>query len=121
MSKQKIMKRAHELARKMNGHYVARLTIALRQAWKEAKGMKVADKKFCVKAWFAEKNGLFVSKEQRAQGIVELRGYIKKETEKAFLIEAYQPTKRTETKGPMEIDWRIEGWFPKKVLEVYDI
>lgn len=32
-----IMKRAHELARQMEGDYVARLSLALRQAWKEAK------------------------------------------------------------------------------------
>lgn len=33
----KIMKRAHELARQMEGHYAARLSLALREAWKEAK------------------------------------------------------------------------------------
>lgn len=32
-----IMKRAHELAREMEGHYAARLSLALRQAWEEAK------------------------------------------------------------------------------------
>ena len=31
----KIMKRAHELARKMEGDYQARMALALRQAWKE--------------------------------------------------------------------------------------
>jgi hypothetical protein len=41
-----IMKRAHALAKQMVGHYYARLSLALRQAWKEAKGMvKVIDKK----------------------------------------------------------------------------
>lgn len=33
----KIMKRAHELAQQMEGHYAARLSLALREAWKEAK------------------------------------------------------------------------------------
>lgn len=34
---QQIMKRAHELAKQMEGHYSARLSIALRQSWEEAK------------------------------------------------------------------------------------
>ena len=38
--KAKIMKRAHELARKMEGDYTARLALALRQAWKEARQPK---------------------------------------------------------------------------------
>ena len=33
-----IMKRAHEMAKKMEGDYRARMALALRQAWKEAKG-----------------------------------------------------------------------------------
>lgn len=36
----KIMKRAHELAQQMEGHYAARLSLALREAWKEAKEVK---------------------------------------------------------------------------------
>ena len=35
-----IMKRAHELARKMEGDYTARLALALRQAWREARQPK---------------------------------------------------------------------------------
>lgn len=35
-----IMKRAHELARKMEGDYAARLALALRQAWREARQPK---------------------------------------------------------------------------------
>ena len=34
-----IMKRAHEIAKKMVGDWYARLALALRQAWKEAKTM----------------------------------------------------------------------------------
>lgn len=33
----KVMKRAHELAKQMEGHYAARLALALRQAWAEVK------------------------------------------------------------------------------------
>ncbi|EGL83747.1 hypothetical protein CathTA2_0714 [Caldalkalibacillus thermarum TA2.A1] len=36
----KVMKRAVELARKMEGDWVARMALALRQAWKEAKQPK---------------------------------------------------------------------------------
>ncbi len=32
-----IMKRAHEIARTLDGHYQARMSFALRQAWKESK------------------------------------------------------------------------------------
>ena len=35
-----IMKRAHELARKMEGDYAARLALALRQSWREARQPK---------------------------------------------------------------------------------
>ena len=35
-----IMKRAHELAKKMEGDYTARLALALRQAWREARQPK---------------------------------------------------------------------------------
>jgi hypothetical protein len=37
MTMRKIMKRAHELARKMTGHYIARLSLALRQIWAAVK------------------------------------------------------------------------------------
>jgi len=37
MTKREIMRRAHELARFMTGDYSARMVLALRQAWREAK------------------------------------------------------------------------------------
>jgi hypothetical protein len=40
MTKRELMKRAHALAKQMEGDYRARLVIALQQAWQEAKGMK---------------------------------------------------------------------------------
>ena len=42
INRSQIMKRAHELAKKMVGDWYARLALALRQAWMEAK--KMADK-----------------------------------------------------------------------------
>ena len=37
--KRNIMKRAHEIAKGLEGDYRTRMSIALRQAWKEVKGM----------------------------------------------------------------------------------
>lgn len=37
MDKREIMKRAHQIARTLEGHYHARLSLALRMAWVEAK------------------------------------------------------------------------------------
>ena len=38
--KRSLMKRAHEIARSLEGDYIARMSLALRQAWKEVKEMK---------------------------------------------------------------------------------
>ncbi|WP_067924835.1 hypothetical protein [Alicyclobacillus shizuokensis] len=38
--KQEVMKRAHELAKAMEGDYRARMVMALRQAWREARAPK---------------------------------------------------------------------------------
>lgn len=40
MNKAQIMKRAHQIARELEGHYHARLVMALRQAWAEARQPK---------------------------------------------------------------------------------
>lgn len=37
---QAIMKRAHEIAQTLTGHYHARMVLALRMAWREAKSRK---------------------------------------------------------------------------------
>ena len=39
--KRNLMKRAHEIARSLEGDYRARMSLALRQAWKEEKGMEI--------------------------------------------------------------------------------
>ena len=41
MTKREIMVRAHEIARLMTGDYIARMSYALRQAWKEARSAAV--------------------------------------------------------------------------------
>lgn len=40
--RRKVMMRAHEIARSLEGDYRARMSMALRQAWQEAKGLTVA-------------------------------------------------------------------------------
>lgn len=59
-----VMKRAHELARNMEGDYTARLVISLRQAWKEAKKKKVKEVRLALnhqpsggKEWIARITG----------------------------------------------------------------
>ncbi|MED0737839.1 hypothetical protein [Aneurinibacillus thermoaerophilus] len=41
----KVMKKAHELAKKMVGDYAARLALALRQAWKEVRNVVLPEMK----------------------------------------------------------------------------
>jgi hypothetical protein len=38
--KRNVMKRAHQIAKGLEGDYRARMSLALRQAWKEERGMK---------------------------------------------------------------------------------
>ena len=45
----RIMKRAHELAKVMEGDYQARLALGLKQAWKETKEVKLEDVREIVK------------------------------------------------------------------------
>ncbi|MFS8612922.1 MAG: hypothetical protein FWJ68_15510 [Planifilum fulgidum] len=107
----KVMKRAHELAKGMEGDYQARMSLALRIAWKEAKEM--GEKTFRIKKWFAERSMLYVP---LGSDVLEVKGEILRETEKALLIKAYYPNKRTERGGKKF--YIIEGWFPKSVTEV---
>lgn len=44
MTKREIMVRAHEIARTMEGHYTARMSAGLRQAWMEARLIAVGGK-----------------------------------------------------------------------------
>ena len=39
--KKNIMKRAHEIARNLEGHYRARMSLALRQAWEEERKVEL--------------------------------------------------------------------------------
>lgn len=76
--KKQVMKRAHELAKGFEGHYAARLALALRQAWTEVKAptkIKVTiTQKGSDKVWVAAVTGthptykwnrLFVSRTER--------------------------------------------------------
>lgn len=59
MTKREIMKKAHEIARQMEGHYHARMALGLRLAWREKKEMKERESKTLkLVKWFAQKNHL---------------------------------------------------------------
>lgn len=99
-----IMKRGHELAKQMTGSYQARLSIALRQAWEEARTANDEQVKITVPAWFVNKtnwSGLQIKTDKVMVGIVE------KETEKAILF------KQTNHKF-----FQDYGWYPKKVVTI---
>lgn len=42
--KRNLMKRAHQIAKSLEGNYQARMSLALRQVWKEEKGMGLVEK-----------------------------------------------------------------------------
>lgn len=112
----KVMKRAHEIARKMVGDYIARLKMALKIAWAEikTKGVKVMEGFKRIQLGAVEfKHGLEVYK-----GEIN----IIKETDKAFFVEF---------EGVMEcydildetLEDVIEGkkvhyWLPKSQVKV---
>ena len=61
--KRNVMKRAHQIAKTLEGDYIARMSLALRQAWKEVKEMernmviKVNHQPSGGKEWVAEITG----------------------------------------------------------------
>src|SRR5690606_8442567 len=59
--KRNVMKKAHQIAKTLEGDYRARMSLALRQAWKEAKNMnkiiKVNHQPSGGKEWVAEITG----------------------------------------------------------------
>lgn len=63
--KRNIMKRAHELAKKMIGDYKARMSLALRQAWREAKKVVEGIEKYVGKRIKFETRG------KKAEGTVK--------------------------------------------------
>lgn len=48
----KIMRKAHEIARKMEGDYQARLSLALKLAWKEERGNKGMSREEQYNSWY---------------------------------------------------------------------
>ena len=50
-----VMKRGHELNRQMVGHYMARLALGLKQAWREAKNITMEAEKTMVELKGSEK------------------------------------------------------------------
>ncbi|SEN77879.1 hypothetical protein [Lihuaxuella thermophila] len=100
--KAQIMKRAHQLAKQMIGDYAARLALALRLAWKEAKEMEDQIVTITVNRDFARKNGLIARN--------QFTGKVVRETEKAILIYGNPGPK---FRGVLA----AEKWIPKSVIE----
>lgn len=92
-----IMVRAHELARKMEGDYQARLSIALKLAWKEIRAME--EKQLVIADWWLRKNPAQETIINEFDNIE-----VEKETEKAYLLN--------------DISRQSNGvWIPKSVCE----
>jgi transposase len=79
-----IMERAHKLAKQMEGDYAARLALALRQAWKEAKTIKLNDvremmtvaknENWTAREWSGYgKQRVYFNFKGRGEGVVEIK------------------------------------------------
>lgn len=77
----KIMKRAHEIARSFEGDYQARLSLALRLAWKEQRSEKEVKKQLVIADWWLRKNPAQETIINEFDNIE-----VEKETEKACLL-----------------------------------
>ena len=90
----KIMKRAHQLAKGFEGNYQARLSLALKLAWKEEKEM---DRKLVIAKWWLDKNPAIDVIFNEFDNVE-----ITKETEKAYHL-------------------NNEIWIPKSVVSFEEI
>jgi len=84
--KRNVMKRAHQIAKSLEGDYRARMSLALRKAWKEEKGMAKIEKRLCdsviVRLGQHESKTLEFGNYAVRKGTIE----IAEETEKAIYI-----------------------------------
>ena len=121
----KVMKRAHEIARKMVGDYIARLKMALKIAWAEIKrgGVKVME----------GFNRIVLGEEIEYNGLEHMWGKevytgkvsIEKETEKAIYVvfrgvgKEYEIDEDDKVVGVVdEWDWSQGFWLPKSQIKV---
>ena len=121
----KVMKRAHEIARKLVGDWIARMALALKMAWAEIK--KEVNKamdgfKRIVLGEEIEYNGLeHMWGKEVYTGKVE----IEKETEKAIYVvfrgvgKEYEIDEDDKVVGVVdEWDWSQGFWLPKSQIKV---
>ena len=121
----KVMKRAHEIARKLVGDYIARLKMALKIAWAEikTKGVRVMEGfKRIVLGEEIEYNGL---EHMWGKEVYTGKVAIEKETEKAIYVvfrgvgKEYEIDEDDKVVGVVdEWDWSQGFWLPKSQIKV---
>ena len=135
MDKRKIMKKAVELAKQMIGDWVARMALALKMVWAEAKKV-VANEIGAINAkegYKAVKLGDFETEQEETLMFGSKRKWIRKgtieitrETEKAIQVQmVYVETYRNykpngELRREKTEDKKYIEWLPKSQIEVQD-
>ncbi|BBW99028.1 hypothetical protein [Geobacillus subterraneus] len=135
MNKREIMKKAVELAKQMVGDWVARMALALKKVWAEAKAV-VANEVGAINAkegYKTVKLGYFETEQEETLMFGSKRKWIRKgtieitrETEKAIEVEMkYTETYRNykpngELRREKTEDKKYIEWLPKSQIEVQD-
>ena len=135
MNKRQIMKKAVELAKQMVGDWIARMALALKKVWAEAKAV-VANEVGAINAkegYKTVKLGDFETEQEETLMFGSRRKWIRKgtieitrETEKAIEIEMkYTETYRNykpngELRREKTEDKKYIEWLPKSQIEVQD-
>ncbi len=112
----KIMTRAWEIYRTLEGDRLAKLAMALRQAWAEAKAEAEKEYRFSIKTWFLNK---MIA--QCTGHIIPFGSFGKEdiigETEKAYHVNMEMRTRSLGT----ESKYTRMFWIPKSCVETYAI
>ncbi len=104
----RIMKRGHEIARKLEGDYWARLSYGLKVAWAEYKGGNKVEKTDL-------RTRVFIQLGQQGEGRKTYNISIEKETEKAIQVAIEETTHRKNGKTRVIT---FHEWLPKSQIAV---
>lgn len=108
MTKQTIMKKAHALAKRFEGHYAARIALALKIIWRR---IKSKDSLVYVKDWIVKKNKML----QQAVMTTTIAGTtyadelwsVIRQTDKAYRVKQFEANNSQ------------EFWIPKSQCHAY--
>lgn len=108
MTKTEIMKKAHALAKRFEGHYAARIALALKIIWRR---LKSKESLVYVKEWIVKKNKML----QQATMTTTIAGAayadalwsIVRQTDKAYRVKQF------------EAQTNQEFWIPKSQCHAY--